>query len=159
MILRKVHDDFSHDFLERHLDIILQDTFHHIQSYFIHPPHCACSDSCPCEELRKSIALTLNLDLYNHMEQAGCEEHYLYAMRYLMQIPNDSSFKKLHTTAYPIWLIKERLAENEEKNHFKIVEHLVMTLLRLGITYDLAFNEPRASIKEAVEIILGNMPL
>ena len=159
MILRKEHENFSSLFLEAHQDIILQDMYHHIQAYLLHPPHCTCGDSCQCAEFRESIVLTLNLDFYNRMEASGCDAQILHAMRLLLQIPNDSSLTKKYTRAYPNWLIKEKLVKKEEKNHFKIVGRLVVTLIRLGMTYDMVLGESRASIKEAVDIILGDMPL
>ena len=65
-----------------------------------------------------------------------------------MQIPPDSYFRENWNQAYPLWLLEKEWFEREATNHFKIVDRLVWTLLRLGAMYQLAFDLKRASSKE-----------
>lgn len=79
-------------------------------------------------------------------------------MKLLFKIPDDSYFKINYAQNYPIWLIQEKFQTEYTRRNF--VERLIWGLLRLGKTYELSIlKEPRASINEAVSLILGGMPL
>lgn len=160
MNLWNSHEDFSVDFLTRHHNYVLLNMLHHIKSFLLHPLNCNCKDDCACEEIREKIVLSLNIDLYNKAQKREEIPEKLYAMKLLLNIPDDNYFKLHYAQSYPIWLIQEKFQEESTRKNFKIVERLIWGLLRLGKTYELSMlNEPRASINEAIALILGGMPL
>jgi len=154
------YKDFSADFLTRHHGYVLLNMLHRIKSFLLHPLNCNCKGDCACEEIREKIVLSLNIDHYNKAQKRQEVPEKLYAMKLLLNIPDDSYFKLHYAHSYPIWLIKEKFQEESTRKNFKIVERLIWGLLRLGKTYELSMlNEPRASINEAIALILGGMPL
>lgn len=76
-----------------------------------------------------------------------------------MQIPPDSYFRENWNQAYPLWLLEKEWSEKEVKKHFRIIERLVWSLLRLGATYHSCIGERRASLNEAIDVIVGNSPV
>lgn len=154
------YKDFSSEFLNKHHDYVLYDVAHRIKAFLLYPPNCSCDGVCQCESLREKIVLSLNMDLLNQSQAKQISPDQLNAMKMIFKIPDDSYFKAHYTESYPIWLIKERLNQEDRKKNFKIVEKLVWGLLRLAKTYELSvYKEPRASINEAVEMIVGDIPL
>jgi hypothetical protein len=160
MILWDRHKEFTSDFLTQHHDYVLFDLFHQVKAALLYPLNCSCQSGCECGKLREKIVLSLNVDAYNQAEARQEHPDRLYAIKMLFKIPDDTFFRKHCGEIYPMWLVQETLQKKEANNHFKIVERLVGVLLRLAQTYEISiFREPRASIKEAVELILGKTPL
>lgn len=159
VIVWNSHQDFSPEFLNQHRDLVLYDIFHHIKAFLLFPLNCACGDHCQCEALREKIVLSLNMSLYNKAEEEVKDLACLYALKILLKIPEDYFFRKHYAEAYPVWLIDQEFTKREQENHFKIVNQLVWTLLRLAKTYQSLWGEPRASLNEAVTMILGKTPL
>ena len=146
------------DFLAQHHALVVYDVFHRIMALLLYPPHCSCKDFCPCDSIRAKIILSLNLDLYNRTQEVNEDPEFLFAVRFLLKIPQESYFWKHYTEAYPSWLIREDF--NRKEKHFKIVDHLAWTLLRLFKTYELSYEpESRTSINESMTIIFGKTPL
>lgn len=153
------YQDFS-SFLEKHHDLVLYDVLHHIKAFILFPLNCSCKPSCFCDEQREKVVLTLNTDLYNQALQNKEDPELLYAMKVLWRIPDDRYFRERQGKAYPLWLIEQELERREDKYHFKMVSRIVWALLRLGKTYEVSiFGERQASMKEAIEKILGPIPL
>jgi len=160
MTLWNQHKGFSIEFLAEHHDYVLYDVFHHIKAFLLYPLNCSCDGLCQCEALRAKVVLSLNVNLYNQAQERQENPDLLSAMRFFFKIPDDGFFRKHYGDAYPIWLIQKEFQEKEASNHFRIVDRLVWTLLRLAKTYELSeYGEPRASIKEAVQVVLGKTPL
>jgi hypothetical protein len=154
------YQEFPSDFLSRYRDFVLYDVFHHIKAILLYPLNCGCRKDCVCEATRARVVLSLNVDLYNKARIRQENPDRLYAMKYFLKIPDDGFFREHYGECYPLWLIDEKFAEKSALNHFQIVGRLVWTLLRLARTYELSFyREHRASLTEAVSIILGNAPL
>jgi|GEM_PF-1640988 len=154
------YQEFPPDFLNRYRDFVLYDVFHHIKAILLYPLNCGCSKDCACEAARAKIILSLNVDLYNQARIRQETSDHLHAMKYFFKIPDDGFFREHYGECYPIWLIDEKFSEKSALNHFQIVGRLVWTLLRLARTYELSFyREHRASLTEAVSIILGKVPL
>jgi hypothetical protein len=160
MVLWDKYKDFPPEFLAKYQGYVLYDTFHHIKALLLYPLNCSCKGGCACNDLREKIVLALNVDLYFWMQENQETPNPCYAIRHLLKIPSDSFLSKHYAQSYPVWLIQAELQKKEADNHFKIVERLVWALLRLAQTYELSIaRKPRASIKEAVELILGKTPL
>lgn len=158
MNLWNQHDEFFSDFLAQHHDLLLYDVFHQIKSSLLYPPNCRCKGDCGCDALRAKIVLSLNLDLYNKAEERQENPDLLHKMKFLFKIPDDHVLRRNHGQSYPLWLIEQEWQAKETS--FRIVARLVETLLRLGLTYEVSiFRERRASLNEAIELILGKTPL
>lgn len=99
------------------------------------------------------------MNFYNRAQKANKDPDHLYAMKLLLNIPDDRFFKEHYTEAYPLWLIQETFKKKEEEKHFKIVHRLIWTTLRLGFTYELVIDDARTSLKEAIDRIVGSIPL
>lgn len=157
MLTRTIYKNFPLEYFADHQDILLYDVFHHLQAYLLYPPHCGCEGLCPCNKMRKKIVLSLNMDFYDTAVQRKEAKDKLHAMRFLFDIP-ETSFCRLHyTKSYPSWLIQQELGKREEVNLFKSIEHLIWTLLRLAKTHEVSsFNTPWASLKGAMQLILGD---
>lgn len=146
------------EFLTQHRDLILYDTFHRIMTLLLYPPHCPCKDRCQCDSIRERILLSLNLDFYNKLQENNNTLETLLAARFLLKIPEESYFAKHYTNAYPSWLIRESCSQKDVP--FKIVDHLMWTLLRLSKTHELSvFHTAKTSIQEAIEWIFGKTPV
>ena len=160
MITRTIYKNFPSEYFDDHQDILLYDIFHHLQAYLLYPPNCGCEGVCSCDEIRQKIVLSLNMDFYDAAVERNEASDKLHAMRFLFDIP-ETIFCRLHyTKGYPSWLIHEELRKREENNLFKSLEHLIWTLLRLAKTNEVSsFNTPWASLKGAIQLILGDMPL
>jgi hypothetical protein len=75
-----------------------------------------------------------------------------------LKIPDESYCRKHYTNAYPTWLIKENFSRKSIP--FKLVDHLIWTLLRISKTHELSiFHTAKTSIQEAIEWIFGNTPV
>ena len=111
------------------------------------------------QDQRKQVTLSLNLSYIGQLETQGVGQNRIETARALMQIPPDSYFQENWNQAYPLWFLEKEWSEKEAKNNFKIVDRLVWTSLRLGATYQLAFDDRRASLNEAIQVIVGNTPL
>jgi hypothetical protein len=158
MILENKHTDLFPPFLDRHGDYLLYNTFHQVKAFLLYP--CGCDTLCQCETLREKIILTLNVHLYNQAQERKETPDNLRAMRFLLKIPDEDFFKKHYSEAYPVWLIQEQLGQEDRQKSFKVVAQLIEALLRLARTYELSlFKESRASITEALAMILGSAPL
>ncbi|MEI8295748.1 MAG: hypothetical protein WCG04_04420 [Alphaproteobacteria bacterium] len=158
MALWNTHKEFSAEFLAQYHEYILYDTYAQIRALLLYPLNCRCEGDCRCTSLRSSIRLALNTELYNQAEAKQTSTEVLYVMRLLLKIPDDRFFRKHYADAYPLWLIEENF--QQKVNHFKVVGQLVWTLLRLAKTYEVSFfKTSKASLKEAIEIIVGKMPL
>lgn len=157
MITRTIYKNFPPEYLEDHQDVLLYDTFHHLQAYLLCPPNCVCEALCSCDEMRQRIVLSLNMDLYDGAVERNEDSDKLHAMRFLFDIP-ETVFCRLHyTKGYPSWLIHKELQKQEKENLFKSIEHLIWTLLRLAKTYETSvFNTPWASLNGAIQLILGD---
>ncbi len=81
------------------------------------------------------------------------------AMKKIFNLPDDSYFKSHYEECYPLWLIKDELKKQEEQKHFRIVSRLCWILLRSSKSYTHLGFQPQASIKDAVDLIMGKMPL
>lgn len=152
------YKDFSPEFLKTHRDLILWETYYCLQAFILFPPN------CEFDGVRERIVLALKTEFYNQALQKNADEDEdetrLQAMRFLWKIPEDRVYRETYSDAYPIWLIERTFTEREVESHFQIVSRVVWTLLRLAHTY--AAVPPRifqASLKEAVEMILGRNPL
>ena len=160
MIEWKSYSDFSPTFLQKFHDVVLQDTFHKIQTFILFPLNCRCKGHCLCEDQRNQITLSLNVDFLNQAEASGKSPAFCSAIKSLMEVPNEIYFRAHWNEAYPLWLIQKEFEKREEGNHFKIIDRLVWTLLRLGQTYkESPLSERQASLTEAIELIVGDTPL
>lgn len=146
------------EFLTQHRDLILYDTFHRIMTFLLHPPRCSCKNRCQCDSIRERVLLSLNLDFYNKLQKNNDTPETLFAARFLLKIPEESYFAKHYTNAYPSWLIGEGFSQKSVP--FKIVDHLMWTLLRLSRTHELSvFHTAKTSMQEAIEWIFGKTPV
>ena len=159
MILWNEYPILSENFLKQHHDLVLYDVFHQVVAFLLYPSPCHCADApCQCDLLQKKISFSLNLDLFNFLQETREDSEFLTGARLLLNIPQESYFQKNYTQAYPSWLIEKNFHE-EEKN-FKAVDQLTWALLRLCETYQLSFlREIRTSISESLEVIFGNTPV
>jgi hypothetical protein len=104
------------------------------------------------------VVLSLSLDLYNKAEERQENPESLLRMKLFLKIPDDHVLRRNHGQSYPLWLVQQEWQAKETS--FKIVARLLKTLLRLGRTYEASFfRESRASVNEAVDLILGKTPL
>jgi hypothetical protein len=101
----------------------------------------------------------LNNDLYRQAEDRGGDADRLAAMRYILKIPEDRFFRRNSEQVYSLWLMEERFQEKINANCFRIVDCLVWKLLSLGATRNATSGEWRASVHEAIDLILGKNPL
>lgn len=160
MITRTIYKNFPVEYFNDHQDILLYDIFHHLQAYLLYPPHCGCDGPCPCHKMRKRIVLSLNMDLYDEAVKRKEDSDKLHTMRFLFEIPEATFCRLNYTKGYPSWLIHKELQKREKDDLFKSVEHLIWTLIRLAKTNEASsFNTPWASLKGAIQLILGDMPL
>ena len=151
---------FSEEYLSKYHSIVFLDVFHKIKSFILYPPGDETPESPHTEELRKQIVLSQNLNALATAKAQGKSSDEVEALNYIMALPEDGYFKAHWQTAYPIWLIEQEIQERAAQNHFSMIYQLVWTLIRLGKTHQVSFfKEYRASMKEALEIILGDMPL
>jgi hypothetical protein len=149
MIYRKSFENFSPAYLERYHDIVLYDVFHHIQAFLLYP------HSGECEDLRQKIILELNLDYYNKAERDNFDQ--LMVIKSLLEIPDDPSLRKQRREVYPLWLIRKDLKQKDIQ--FKMVDRLGWSLLRLAKSNEVYFHDRNAGVYEAIDLILGHMPL
>ena len=158
MNLWNQYDEFNSSFSVQHNDLLLYNMFHQIKALLLYPTNCRCMGDCGCDALRSKIILSLNLDLYNKAEERQENPDILHGMKFFFKIPDDHMLRRNHGQSYPLWLIEQEWQAKETS--FKIVACLIETLLRLGRTYEASvFREPRASVNEAVDLILGKTPL
>jgi hypothetical protein len=156
----KNYKEFSEPFLSQHYDLILYDTFHHIVPLLLYPLNCSCKDVCACEDMRAKITLSLNTHLYLQAHESKKDPDKLDAMKLILRIPDEKFFKTNFVNSYPIWLIRERFLREETQKNFIIVYQLIWTLIRLAKTYETSlYGSNRGSIKEAITLLLGDMPL
>ena len=153
MIYRKSYNQLSQEFLQQNHDIVLQDVFHHIQAHLLFPL------SFNCHENRQKAILSMNMGFYNKAIENQVEPDRINAIKKIFDLPDDSYFKSHYEDCYPLWLIKEELKEHEEQKHFRIVNRLCWTLLRSSKSHQHLGFQPQASIKDAVNLIMGKMPL
>lgn len=156
----KEYKEFSDPFLSKHYDLILHDTFHHIIPLLLYPLNCGCKDVCICADIRAKIALSLNTHLYIQALETKEDPDKLDAMKLILRIPDESFFKMDYVNSYPIWLIRERFLREDTQKNLAIVYQLIWTLIRLAKTYETSlYGSNRGSIKEAISLLLGDMPL
>lgn len=144
--------------LAQHEDLCLYGLFHQLLVWFLYPPRCSCKGVCPCDAFREQVALSFHLELYNRAEGKRQRAGRLSTMRFLFQIPDDHTLRRNHGQSYPLWLAgKEWQAKTID---LKAVASLIEALLRLGCTYEIGCGpHPLASIREAIGLILGKVPL
>jgi hypothetical protein len=65
----------------------------------------------------------------------------------------------LYAEAYPAWLTEKELKDREMNNHFKILNQLVLTFLRVGKATKSNSGAQKVSLNKAMKIILGEMPI
>lgn len=80
-------------------------------------------------------------------------------MKALWYIPEDHFFRVMYPEAYPIWVVEKELKEREENGHFKMIDQLVWTFLRLGKTSEFSSGTSKVSINEAKKIISRDLPV
>jgi hypothetical protein len=159
MITRYSYKYFSPELFRDHQDILLHDVYHHIQAYLLYPLNCSCKASCPCDGIRANITLTLNVAYYNEAVKKRESPETLQAMRLLLEIPEERFLQEYYGQAYPLWLIHQKVKE-QDIPLYESVRHLIWTLLCLDYTYACSlYRAPAVSIKGAIDIILGKMPL
>ena len=152
--------DFSLECLTEHRDLVLYDTFHHIQALLLFPPNCSCEDPCLCYEWRKKVVLSLNTTRYTQAYREKKDPKLLSTMKFLLDIPEDYLFRELNDGTYPTWLIKAELKKRETEKPFRIVHRLVWSIFRLAETHKATiFNRPQASLREVIRVILGSGPV
>jgi hypothetical protein len=108
---------------------------------------------------REQMSFSLNLSFIQQLEAQGSNSNKIDTARTLMRIPPDSYFRENWNQAYPLWLLKKEWSEKEVKKHFRIIDRLVWSVLRLGATYHSCIGERRASLNEALEVINGSSPV
>src|SRR3990167_1436127 len=99
MIYRESFENFSEEYLEKYLDVVLQDLFHHMQAFLLYPY------AEKSEDMRQRIILSLSLDYYNKANDEDPDR--IEAIKVLFQIPDDHSIRKRFSEAYPLWLIQK----------------------------------------------------
>jgi hypothetical protein len=72
--------------------------------------------------LQNQDRFVFNLDLLNQAEARQDSPDQLNAMKMIFKIPDDNFLKTTYAQSYPVWLIEERLNEEDRKKNFKIVE-------------------------------------
>lgn len=149
----KQHKEFSPEFLAEHHEFIVYDTYNQIKALLLFPPKCSCSKLCKCSKWRKKITLSLNTKLYNKALKAYEKPERLRAMKTLWALPESHSFRALYPDSYPIWIIEKELKAREEADHFKIIDQLVWTFLRVGKTSEAYIRGPEASVNEAFTLL------
>lgn len=152
-------EDFSDAFLAKYQELVFYDIFHQVKAFLLLPPNCVCKGDCLCGQIRGKVVLSLNTNLFNKISVFENNLERLYMMRMLLRVPEDSFFRKNYGDSYPLWLIEEELKRREKTHHFKIIHHLVWTLLRLGRTHEAFGSEREASLNEAINFMLGKNPL
>ena len=150
--------NFSSEFLSKYHDLVLYDVFHQIKALMLFPLNCACREFCECSEWREKVVLALNTHLYNQAQVFEKPDR-IFAMKALLRIPEDHAFRALYAEAYPIWLIDKELKSRENNNHFKIVDQLVWTFLRVGNATKSNSGAQKVSLNTAMKIIIGDTPL
>jgi hypothetical protein len=151
--------EITEAFLAEHHDYVMVDVFHRIKARLLYP--CGCRKPCGCEDLRARVVLTLNIGLYNQIEDCHQDQSLLSALKHFLQIPDDRFLRRHLERIYAPDFIVGEFQKKEAANHFRIVDRLVWALLRLGATYKKAryYRKPFTSLNEAVGIILGAGPL
>jgi hypothetical protein len=151
-------DDFSEIFSD-HTNTGIYAEFHQVLALLLFPPNGNQDASRSYKENRENVVLSLNVELYNNAQKENINPEDLRALRYFLKIPEDVFFREHYGEGYPLWLIKDDFKKRIEENHYRCVERLITTFLRLSETYKIVIGEPRASLKEALETILGKTPL
>jgi hypothetical protein len=152
--------DLPSECLTEHRDLVLYDTFHHIQALLLFPPNCSCNEACLCDEWRKKIILSLSTSRYMRACREKKDPKLLSAMKFYLDIPDAHLFMELYEEAYPRWLIEKELQTREEGKPFKIVHRLVWCIFRLAATHKATiFQRPKASLREVIRVILGPGPV
>lgn len=131
--------------------------WHEAQAVLLYPPNCTCALSCVCARRRADILQTLAISFFNKAEEEGASGEALATIKYVLHVPEERSLRKAFETSYPLWLMRETFQEKVQA--FRSVHDLVLTLLRLGVTYEALFGKKQASLKEALEYFLGHQPL
>lgn len=153
------YEMFSSEFLHKHYELVLRHILHHIQAFLLFPGDCSCKTSCLCHEWRSRVILSLSTEGYTAYGKLQEKPNTLHAMKLLWHIPEDHVFRESYSNAYPLWLIKKALKRREENGHFKMIDQLVWTFLRLGQTYKICIATREASLTEATGVIVGGMPI
>lgn len=154
--------EFKQAFPKEHQNCILVDAFHRIKAHLLYPLNCGCkgNNACHCEDLRARVVLTLNVGLYNQVEDHQKDQRLLSALRHFLQIPDDrflrQHLEKIHAPDFILGEFQKKV----DAKHFQIVDELVWTLLRLAAAYEASFfRVPHTSLNEAISVILGKVPL
>jgi len=152
--------EFKQAFPKEHQNYTLADAFHRIKAHLLYPLNCGCKSPCPCEDLRERVVLTLNVGLYNRVEDRQEDQRLLFALRHFLQIPDDRFLRRHPEKIQSPDFIQAEFQKKVDAKHFEIVHELVWTLLRLAAAYKASrLYGPQASLNEAIGIILGKTPL
>lgn len=146
---------FSSSFLEKHHNIILYDVLHQSLAFLLFPTNGLSTIGYRYEELREKVILSLNVALYNKIEDEKIkkeEKNYEYSyIRGLLKIPDDRAFPALSLEAYPLWLIKEDFQKIDAENYFRSIERFVWALLRSDDTREAYASKKSHAIPEKEE--------
>lgn len=144
--------------MSEHRDVVLEDTWHHVQGYLLFPLNCACQD-CQCGYWRQKVILTLNMVFYHQLKLSNTPPEKLHAAKLILDLPDFSYLREHYSDSYPLWLIQKELKTRFEQKEFKIVDSLCWTMMQIAQANRPYGNELRTSITEAVRFILGDKPL
>ena len=160
------YKDFSEDFLKRHHSLVLLMTMHKIRAFFLYPPQECCQSQCPCHVSRRHIVLSLNLNLYHQEKKKWLKKgkaingSSLHEIAHLLGIPDENGLLEEWKEGIPLWLIEKDFNDQHRQQDFKRTGAMTWTLLRLKHTYARSWwREPRATISEALSILIGEAAL
>src|SRR3990167_7921927 len=92
--------DWPSECLTEHRDLVLYDTFHHIQALLLFPPNCSCEEPCLCDKWRIKVILSLNTSRYTRSLREKKDPKLLSAMKFYLDIPDAHLFMELYEEAY-----------------------------------------------------------
>ena len=154
------YDRMHPEFVNQHPEIVLQDVFNHVKAFLLFPPNCKCEEGCQCAENRAKVVLSLNAGFYQTLEverdPLGLDRD---AIRIMLRLPNANLLNEQLLRSYSLSWIEEEFKRHFEERHFQMAERLTATLLQLAENYQNLTRRPLTSLKEATEILLGDLPL
>ncbi|MBP6985365.1 MAG: hypothetical protein KBB83_02090 [Alphaproteobacteria bacterium] len=159
MIYRELYNRFSPEFLRQHHDVVIQDVFHHVQAYLLFSTECRCKENCRCEHFQQKAILSMSMAYYHKAQKEQASTEKLEAIKIIFNLPDTAYFADTYEDGYPLWLIQDELEERIKDNSIKIVDRLGWTMLKMSKAYYEKWRERRASLTEALRLILGEKPL
>src|SRR5436190_14113621 len=103
------YEGFSSAFLDEHYELVLLNIFHHIMAFLLFPGDCSCKERCFCSRWRHKTILSLNTARYNRLCSVYEDCNFLHAIKALWNIPNESTYRDLYPSSYPLWAINNKL--------------------------------------------------